>query len=238
MDSRARFFITVTSALFVALGPGARTGAAQQPPGQSVIGSYFPTQLNPGQTSVLHVALVRNNPVQSLEITPAQGITVTKTTSRDLNQGSVWWEFTIEVAKDAAPGPRTLVAVQQNGRSAPVTLTIPNHLPAISNLKVLSAKPAQEMIDLQLSAADRGGTFDATPYVWFLLACGPGQPETGVVRGAFAGGTIRAGIPNPKTLKVRAGAPSTGNHCDLDVRATDASGVDSNTSTVAFDFQS
>jgi len=84
--------------------------------------------------------------VQSLEITPSQGIKVTKTTSRDLNQGSVWWEFTIEVAKDAAPGSRTLVAVQQNGRTAPVTLAIPAHVPSISNLKVVSAKPTQEMI--------------------------------------------------------------------------------------------
>jgi hypothetical protein len=237
MASRARFFITIASLALVGAGPIAQVSSAQQPPPPSVIGSYFPTQLNPGQTTVLRVALVRNNPVQRLEITPAQGITVTKTISRDLNQGSVWWEFTIDVAKNAAPGPRTLVAVQQNGRSAPVMLTIPDHVPRISNLKVVSAKAAQEMIDVQFTAADQGGSFGDTPYVWFLLACGPGQPEDGVVRGKFAGGTVRASIPNPKTLKVRAGAPSSGNHCDLDVRATDSSGVDSNTFTVTFDFQ-
>jgi hypothetical protein len=236
MDSGARFFITIAAAVLLALGAG--SSSAQQPPGPSVIGSYFPTQLNPGQTTVLRVALVRNNPVQSLEITPSQGIKVTKTTSRDLNQGSVWWEFTIEVAKDAAPGPRTLVAVQQNGRTAPVTLTVPDHVPNISNVKVLSAKPAQEMIDLQFTATDQGGKFDPTPYVWFMLACGPGQPESGVVRGTFAGGTVRASIPNPKTLKVRAGAPSKADQCELNVRATDSSGVDSNTSTVTFNFQS
>ena len=237
MDAKGRFVITLAAVLSVALGPGAPTIAAQQPPGPSVIGSYYPTQLIPGQANVLHVALVRNNPVQSLEITPAQGITVTKTTSRDLNQGTVWWEFTLDVAKDAAPGARTLVAVQQNGRTAPVTLTIPDHVPNVSNLRVLSAKAAQPDIQLQLSAADQGGAFGKTPYVWFLLACGPGQPETGVVRGTFAGGTIRANIPNPRLLHVRAGAPSTGGHCDLDVRATDASGVDSNTTTTAFDVQ-
>jgi hypothetical protein len=233
----ARFVVTM-AIVVAAIGPGARVSRAQQPPPQTVIGSYFPTQLIPGQTNVLHVALVRNNPVQRLDITPSQGITVSKTTSRDLNQGSVWWEFTIDVAKDATPGPRTLVAVQQNGRSAPVTLTIPDHLPIIANVKVLSPNPAREMIDLQFSATNTGGSFGATPYVWFLLACGPGQPETGVVRGTLAGTTVRASIPNPKTLKVRAGAPANGNHCDLNVRATDASGVDSNTSTVTFDFES
>jgi hypothetical protein len=235
--STSRFFVTMAATAFAALGPAAYAGFAQQAPAPSVIGSYFPTQLIRGQTTVLHVALVRNNPVQSLEITPSQGIKVTKTTSRDLNQGSVWWEFTIDVAKDAAPGPRTLVAVQQNGRTPPVTLTIPDHVPRMSNLKVLSAKPSQDMLDVQFTAADQGGTFDATPYVWFLLACGPGQPETGVVRGSFAAGTVHVSIPNPKTLKVRAGAPSTGDHCELNVRATDSSGVDTDTATTAFDFQ-
>lgn len=238
MDARARFIIITASALLIALGTAARESRAQQPPpGPAFLGSVFPTQLVAGQTTIVHVALVRNNPVQRLEITPSQGITVTKTTSRDLNQGSVWWEFTIEVAKDAAPGPRTLVAVQQNGRTPPVTLTIPDHVPNISNVKI-SAKAAQELIDVQFAAADHGGAFSATPYVWFLLACGPGQPETGVVRGTFAAGMVRASIPNPKTLKVRAGAPSKADRCELNVRATDSSGVDSNTSTVTFDFQS
>jgi hypothetical protein len=238
MHPTARFVIVTASALLIALGPGSRTGRAQQPAGPPFQGSVFPTQLNPGQTNVVHVALPRNNPVLRLEITPSQGIAVTKTTSRDLNQGSVWWEFTIEVAKEAAPGPRMLVAVQQNGRTPPVTLTIPDHVPSISNLRIVSARPAQEMIELQFAAADTGGSFSATPYVWFLLACGPGQPETGVVRGTFAGGTVRASIPNPKTLKVRAGAPAKGDRCELNVRATDSSGVDSNTSTAMFDFQS
>jgi hypothetical protein len=238
MDARARIVIVTTSALLIALGPGARVSRAQQPPNPAFMGSVFPTQLVRGQTNALHVALPRNNPVQQLEIMPSAGITVTKTMSRDLNQGSVWWEFTIDVAKDAAPGPRTLVAVQQNGRTPPVTLMIPDHVPNISNLTIVSATPARETVEMQFAASDQGGSFSATPYVWFLLACGPGQPETGVVRGAFAAGTVRASIPNPKTLKVRAGSPAKGDRCELNVRTTDSSGVDSNTATVTFDFQS
>jgi hypothetical protein len=217
------------------LGAGAHAGNAQPVPG--VIGSYYPTQLVPGQATVLHLALGRNNPVQSIEITPSTGITVSGMTSRDLNQGSVWWEFTVTVAKGAAPGPRTLVAVQQTGRTAPVTLTIPNHVPNISNLKVVSAQTNQPIVDLQFTAADQGGSFSATPLVWFLLSCGPGQPEAGVVRGKFENGTIRVGIPNPRTLAGHAGAPAAGTHCDLQVRATDASGTDSNTSSTSFDFK-
>lgn len=214
---------------------GAPAGNAQQV--QGVIGSYYPTQLIPGQATVLHLALPRINPIQSIEITPPAGITVSGMTSRDLDQGSVWWEFTVSVAKDAAPGPRTLVGVQQTGRTAPVTLTIPNHVPAISNLRVVSAQASQPSVDLQFAAADQGGSFSATPLVWFLLSCGAGQPEAGIVRGRLDNGAIRVSIPNPRTLAGHAGAPAAGNHCDLQVRATDASGTDSNTASTAFDFK-
>jgi hypothetical protein len=206
---------------------------AQEAPG--VIGSMYPAQLVRGQGNVLHVALGRNNPVKALEFTPADGITVTRTDSRDLNQGSVWWEFAITVAPNAATGPRQLVIVQERGRTAPVTLTIPDHLPNVSNLRVTAAQVNRPTVDVQFNASNPGGTFSDAPYVWFLLSCGP-QPEMGVVRGAINGTVIRASIPNPRTLQDKAAAPSTGNHCDLQLRATDDSNTDSNTASVTFDF--
>ena len=233
---RRRFTIAVSGALAcLALIGFAQIAYAQQVPG--VIGSVYPTQLMPGQTRSVHVALARNNPVQSIEITPSTGVTVSDMTSRDLNQGSVWWEFTVTVARDAVPGPRALVAVQQNGRTAPVTLLIPDHVPSISNLRVVSAQVSQPMVDVQLTAQNQGGTFGGTPKVWFLLACGPGQPEAGIIRGKSDNGIIRASIPNPRTLQEHAGAPATGNRCDLQVRATDTSDVDSNVLTTTFDFK-
>jgi hypothetical protein len=234
---RRRFVIALSGALAcVAVIGIAQIARAQQVPG--VIGSVYPTQLMPGQSTSVHVALARNNPVQSIEVTPSTGITVSDLKFRDLNQGSVWWEFTVTVAKDAAPGSRALVAVQQNGRTTPVTLLIPDHVPNISNLRVVSAQTTQPMVDLQLTASNQGGgTFGGTPKVWFLLACGPGQPEAGIVRGKSDSGTIRASIPNPRTLQEHAGAPATGNHCDLQVRASDTSGIDSNVLTTTFDFK-
>jgi hypothetical protein len=233
---RRRFVIALSGALAcVAVIGIAQIARAQQTPG--VIGSVYPTQLMPGQSTSVHVALARNNPVQSIEITPSTGIAVSDLKFRDLNQGSVWWEFTVTVARDAAPGPRALVAVQQNGRTAPVSLLIPDHVPNITNLRVVSAQASQPMVDLQLTASNQGGTFGGTPKVWFLLACGPGQPEAGIVRGKSDNGTIRASIPNPRTLQGHAGAPATGSHCDLQVRASDTSGIDSNVLTTAFDFK-
>ena len=234
--SRRRFAIAALDAVVCVVLIGiADIVSAQQAPG--VIGSVYPTQLMPGQSTSLHVALARNNPVQSIEIAPSTGVTVSDLKSRDLNQGSVWWEFTVTVAKNAAPGPRTLVAVQQNGRTAPVTLLIPDHVPNISNLRAVSAQASQPMVDLQLTASNEGGSFGGTPKVWFLLACGPGQPEAGIVRGTFDNGTIRASLPNPRTLQEQAGAPATGNRCDLQVRATDTSGIDSNVLMTTFDFK-
>ena len=235
MNSRVRSQLVTACAVLVSLAPGARSASAQAITG--TIGSIYPTQLAPGQSTVLHIAMSRGVPVQSIEITPAAGITVSATTQRDLHQGSVWWEFTVTVARDAVPGPRTLVVVEPMERTRPVTITIPDHVPAIANLKVLSAQANQPTVDLQVSATSPGGRFDATPYVWFLLACGAGQPEAGVVRGAMNNGTLRVGIPNPRSLAGHAGAPAAGNHCDLQLRATDASGADSNTLMATFDFK-
>ena len=227
-----RTLIATACLAFVIL---AHVADAQQMPG--VIGSIYPTQLMPGQSNVVHVALGRNNPVQAIEITPSAGITISDMKSRDLNQGSVWWEFTVTVAKDAAPGPRTLVAVQQNGRTAPVNMLIPDHVPNISNLTIVSAQTSEPAVTLQMTVTNERGSFEPSPRVWFLLACGPGQPEAGIVRGQLESGRIRVSIPNPRTLAGHAGAPATGNRCDLQVRATDAAGVDSNTLTTTFDFK-
>ncbi|HKC55578.1 MAG TPA: hypothetical protein VKC35_05620, partial [Vicinamibacterales bacterium] len=97
MRLRARTSVGGGCLVALLLGAGAPAGHAQQ--AQGVIGSVYPTQLIPGQATVLHLALGRNNPVQSIDITPSAGITVSGMTSRDLNQGSVWWEFTVTVAK-------------------------------------------------------------------------------------------------------------------------------------------
>lgn len=225
----------ITACALSILGLGAQISGAQATDG--VIGSYFPTQLVPGQTNVLHVAVGRNNPVRSIEITPSAGITVTGTTFRDLNQGSTWWQFTINVAQDAAPGPRALAVIRQTGRTAPARLMIPAHVPNISNLRVVSAQKNQPMIDVQFAVSNRDGTFGASPYVWFVLACGPSQPQTGVVWGTLVNGTVRASIPNPRAQAAQAGARAAGDHCDLELRATDSSGTDSNTITTAFDFK-
>src|SRR5437763_17115031 len=101
MRSSARTFIVASCSVFTLLCGAAQIVHAQPAQGPGIIGSAYPTQLIPGQTTVLHMALVRNNPVQSIEIMPSAGITIGALTSRDLNQGAVWWEVPVTVAKNA-----------------------------------------------------------------------------------------------------------------------------------------
>lgn len=233
--------------LLVSLGPGAHMVVAQAPAPRSSLemifpprslGDYFPTQLVPGQTNVVHIATGTINQITSLQISPSTGITVTNVTGRNMGKGATWWDVTLVVAKDAAPGPRQLVAQIASGvQTDPITLTIPNHFPSISNLTVLTAQENRPVVDLEMNAANQGATFGESPYVWFDLRCGPGQPEAGIVRGKFDSNTILVSIPNPYTLAGRPGAAVAGDHCDLQVRVTDATNTESNTVKATVDFK-
>jgi hypothetical protein len=188
---------------------------AQQPPAIEVA---FPKQIVRGQTTVVHVAIPSRELFQGAELSPAAGVTVAAVSNAkrsELSQNVAWWDVTINVARDAAPGTRSLVLVMPAGRSTPVSLTIPNHVPAIADLRVVSATP--QTVDVQFGATDESADLGELPYVWFTIGCG-GEPTLGVVRGRAMGGTIRAAIPRPAAAA-----------CDLEVRASDTQKNDSNT---------
>jgi hypothetical protein len=201
--------------LLAVLDPWAGTADAQQTP---AIEFAFPNQLVRGQTSVIHIAVPSRDMFQGAEISPAAGVTVASVTNAkrsELSQNVAWWDVTVNVARDAAPGSRSLVLLTSAGRSTPASLVIPDHVPAISDLRVVTAAPAA--VDVQFAATDEKSDVGDLPYVWFTIACG-GEPEVGVVRGKATGGTVRASIPRPAAMP-----------CDLELRASDAQKIDSNT---------
>jgi hypothetical protein len=208
----------------VSLGAGAQPSEAQP----LRIESAFPRQLPPGQTTVIHVAISSRDAIQAAEISPAQGLKVSRIQQRETTQGVLTWsELTIEAALDTAPGTRTLVLVlpPPTGRTAPLPLTIPTHAPSIADLRALPASSTPSTLELQLAASDTSGDLGDLPYVWFSLGCGS-EPLVGVVRGRVMpqrGGSIlvRASLPGPRV-------PATGK-CDLQVRLTDIAGIESNT---------
>ena len=231
MYSAIRASIRFTAACLVCLGVGAQTVEAQQ----LRIESAYPRQLPPGQTTVMHVAVSSRDAIQAVEITPAQGLSVSRIQQRETAQGTLTWsELTIEVAPDAAPGARTLVIVMPPpaGRSAPLPLVVPTHAPHVADLRVLAASSTQATVEVQLTASDTSGDLGELPYVWFSVGCGP-EPFVGVVRGkATPQGTgnnvVRARLPGAR-------APAGGN-CDLQVRLTDSTGIESNTLTATVTF--
>ena len=219
--------------LVACLGPGARFSGAQQP---VTIESVFPAQLPRGQSTVLNVAFPgRDLVVQAAEISPSAGVTVSGIKRAADSQGIAWWEVTVDVAKDAALGNRSLVLVMPMRRTLPAQITIPNHVPSISDLRILSAQSNQPTVELQFAAADESADLGNSPYVWFTIGCG--ESVVGVVKGKVTARDTRTGVvhttvPNPHS---HGGTPA--GKCDLKVRATDSSGIESNTLNTTVDFK-
>jgi len=236
MPFGARSLMVLGFTFLACLGPDAQSSWAQQ---QVRIESVFPAQVPRGQSTVLHVAFPgRDLIVQAAEISPASGVTMSGVKRAADSQGVAWWEVTVEVAKDAAPGPRSLVLVMPMGRTLPTTVTVPTHVPSISDLRIVSAQSNQPTVELQFAAADESADLGDLPYVWFTIGCG-GDPALGVVKGKVTARetrnvVVRATVPNPRTP---GGGTSATGRCDLQVRATDSIGSESNTLKTTVDFK-
>ena len=234
---RARFVSAIGITVLAMLGP-AWLSEAQQGQQQPVnIDNYFPKQLPRGQSAVINVAVPGRAMPASAEFSPAAGITVTGIRPAGGVQGAAWWEITVNVANDAAPGPRTLtLALPMGRRTNPFSFIVANHGLTISALSVPATPVNRPTVDLQFTAADPANDLGNSPYVWFMLRCGPGEPETGMVRGNATGGAVRASIPNPRTLS-KIGLTAAANRCDLQTRVIDSNGIESNTLNTAVEFR-
>jgi len=201
----------------------------------NVIEGYFPTQLVAGQSNVLHLGIPGRGDVTGVEVTPAAGITVKDIKRGDVREGSLFWDVTVDVASDAAPGNRTIVAVNQNGRTAPRPIAVFAHVPAISNPKIVSAAVNQPTVQLQFAMTETPNEIGDSPLVWFFLGCG-GEPESGVQKGKLGNGVVTVAIPNPRT-QLKPFAPPPNSHCDLEFRASDSKRADSNAIMTTVDFK-
>ena len=226
---------SVVAAGLLALGSLTVVARADAQGLPNVIEGFFPTQLAAGQSNVLHVGIPGRNEVTAVEISPAAGITVKNIVRGDVREGSTFWNVTIDVAPDAMPGTRTIVAVNPMGRTAPRPITVYAHVPAISNPKIVSAAVNQPDVQFQFAMNETPNEVGDAPYVWFFLGCG-GEPESGVVKGKFANGVVTAAIPNPRT-QMKPFAPPPNSHCDLEFRASDSKMADSNTLKTTVDFK-
>ena len=209
--------IVIGSTILLCIGVCPATARGQQLPAIEIA---FADQLVRGQTTIVHVAIPSPDTFSGAEVSPAAGVTVARVVKRkaaELSQNVAWWDVTVAVARDAAPGTRSLVLVTANGPSTAATLVIPGHVPAISGMRASSSSSAPNpAIDVEFTASDDVDDLGDKPYVWFTVTCG-GEPTLGVVRGMRAGALIRASIPRP------AAKP-----CEVELRASDAQKNDSN----------
>jgi len=235
MYSGTRSFIVIGFTFLACLG-SVHISEAQQ----IRVEGIFPRQLPLGQATVINVAVPSRDGIQAAEISPPSGIKVSGIKLGQSIQGALTWsELTIDVAKDAAPGARTLVLLVPMGRTIPVAIMIPGHLPSIAELSVLSAQSNQPTLELQFAAVDASADLGESPYVWFTIGCG-GEALPGVVHGKVTArdkgnSVVRASVPNPRT-PAGGGTPASGK-CDLQVRMTDSGGIESNTLRTTVDFK-
>ncbi len=236
MSSGIRSLIVIGFTFLACLGPGVHLSDAQQ----IRIEGVFPRQLPLGQATVINVAVPSRDAIQAAEITPSPGGTVAGIKLGQNIQGALTWsELTIDVANDAAPGERALVLLMPMGRTMPVTITIPSHVPSISELRILSAQSNQPTLELQFAVVDGSADLGDSPYVWFTIGCGD-EPVVGVVHGKVTArdkgdGVVHAIVPNRRT-SAGGGTPASG-RCDLQVRVSDSIGIDSNTLKTTVDFK-
>ena len=168
MRSAARVWLGFGLVVLAVLGPASHDAAAQGPALR--VENFYPHQAPPGQTTLFTLAVTSRDAVTGVDVTPPQGITVVSTRRAGGVQGNVSWaEVTLEVAKDAAAGPRTLVLDLPAGRTAPVTITIPTHAPGIADLRATPGASAG--VDVQLTATDASADLGELPHVWFTLGC-------------------------------------------------------------------
>jgi hypothetical protein len=207
---------------------------ARQP--QVKVETLYPRHAAPGQTTVINVAIPSPDAVQGAEVLPAAGVTVSgiKGSGSGSEQNIGWWEISLDVAKDAAPGDRSVVLVMAKGRTAPATISVPTHAPSISDLRIVPPRSDQATIELQLAAADAAGDLGTAPYVWFTADCG-GEPFVGAVRSKLSAGVVHATLPNLRTAP-RDGIPASGT-CNVQVRLTDMPGIDSNSVKTTVEFR-
>src|SRR2546427_8460438 len=112
MYSGTRSCMIIGFTLLVCLGPGINSSEAQQ----IRIEGVFPRQLPRGQATVINVAVPNRDAIQAPGISPpAGGGGSGIQPGRNFPGGLTWCELTLDVAKDAGPGDRTLPGLLPTG---------------------------------------------------------------------------------------------------------------------------
>jgi len=177
--------------------------------------------------------------IQSLEVTPPDGITIQEVAeqppepkdARQNKPGVRVWSFMVLADKAAKPGERSVVAVTPQGRSYPRTILVVTHVPVISDAVVTATDPSG-VVSVRFAVNDAAADVSpkALPFVTAFLDCAnymlfsATQAEKVVMKDAKHGTVYhRATFGSPgRGLEVHSG------YCMLKFSIRDDGGVQSN----------
>ena len=165
-----------------------------------------------GKTTPLEV-LGAQGPLQSVVITPADGLTVegirekALEPGRRIRKGAKLWEFQLTVAPGTPASERSVLLKTPGGDSKTETIVLVPYVPVIESFKILSATSSDATVELELVVLDEGGKLGpGDPVsVHFNLMCGGS---------GFAGGkfTRVSKQKDPKTAIIRTSVSQVGSH--------------------------
>jgi hypothetical protein len=118
--------------------------------------------------------------IQSLEVTPPEGIAIQEAAeqqpepkdARQNKAGVRVWSFVVQADKTAKPGERSVVAVTPQGRSYPRTILVVTHVPVISDAVVTATDPSG-VVSFRFAVNDAAADVSpkALPFVTAFLDC-------------------------------------------------------------------
>lgn len=156
-----------------------RVGAEEA--GSARVSFFHPAQLARGQTT--RVTVDGNfNSIQTVEITPAEGVSVQKIEPDGEYQGQKRWQIEFLVAQDAEPGERSVVIVTPQGRSQPTKVVLPPHVPVLSDFKALTVERKPIRIVFSITVFDAEDDLDSPNFLNSLKCGGSVAISIGVAR--------------------------------------------------------
>jgi len=115
----------------------------------------LPTHLPQGKTLECKAILEPKHTPQSVEFTPAEGITASDwKLVGETGKKRITWTFKLTIDKDAALGEREMVLVTQDGRTSPAKVSVVTHIPVLSDLKIINTQLNPAKIQFSFSAFD------------------------------------------------------------------------------------
>ena len=215
------FFLIVMLYLDTSSRPQTKTD------GEVKITLFSPEQAARDESTEVIVAIDPKVTIQSVEISPPEGVSVSTIKALELTSGDKEmkrkrWSLEFSVDKRAHPGKRSVVLLTSHGRSEPKIIDIPPHVPKLSDFRVISIELRPVKVQFTVSVFDESDDFDPSSSIIYNMSCG----------GSFFVGFLYAEKVNKKDarnsiLHVTISDLNTSvkqSTCDFEIRVKDTKG--------------